>query len=865
MHAQALYVVKIIARTRALRLLLLALTLTLAGLAFSATAAQLTTLSAHDNLTRTLGSYQAMAQVPAELAPGDAAGATPDIAGSDDAPFSLHVTSPDVTVDGRWGERFYYNEGDWDVDGQRFGLMLAAGRWPSALGEIAVSDDTGMAVGAGVSAFGGALKMQVVGVIAPPLPPTAHTLYAGSGTWETIDPGIRDSPYQAVSAQASLFSSQRATEEDFAQAIRTSGILPANFDDAALREYLQMSVHTADEVLAAAPRSAIAKYSFVFGVFAVLLPALLAGLLLAVTRVLLTPAVKALYGLGIPSRRVFASMAATVGAAAIACTALGLVLGVAAANAVRGPLSRLAEIPTREVLAPTGWLLLLCAATVAVPLVVWVAYALPVRLLLRAARAVSARPGRTGSAGSAGGTSQASGARRAVRFSAGVRLLAAAGCAGLVALTIVGSLHSPNQQIGLWAPLPVFFGVLAIALVLSCLPVPAPAPVSPRALAWRCLTSRRPLALACLVLLASTVGLCVFSSSLTASFTKTTQQVSTIAPGQVLFGPMDANKLSARSRSELARALGTQPPVEVAQTMMLLDYPDNFNGTFGIAAVASAADVSRLLPQPLTQAQVGAFERGELLVRDGSFLDGKGRATVISAGFAGTPGESGETQGTGETRETMPAQVVDFGPHWSQRVGAFIKATPNDANYANDTGGTGGASGAGSPDNPALVDFVLTGVDASVAGEIYPAAIRAGISPQLVSQYKLPEKEKTPLAVYLSLVAAMAAAALITVAFSRALAFSSAKMFVVLLELGLPRHWQTRPLAYCLAAITGGSLGIGIAVGLATLKLTSVIAGAGFEMTVDYRTMAIMCAATGAAGVAGIAARPLYRALVAHA
>ena len=459
---------------------------------FTVTAAGLMVLSPEQFVAKNLGPYAQRIDVPTTVDIGQEIPNKQQTALSEPG-WHLQLQTRDFIVDQDPAGDYFFAESDWEHEGEDFGIDLRAGSWPRHPGEVLVPPGKDWRPGDHLSAFGGSLPLTVAGVADNRWSPESANIYAAPGTWATAR-GVDSERFADYLARPVVYDSSKGTTlADYQRAFQT-------FADA---QDVELSRVTTAELQADPPASFTDRYSFYFAVFALLLPPLMAAIALLTARRRFAAAFRGLEELGI-ARPASVLRLSAIELGLIAAGLLGATAaGVGLANAADPFFSSLTNTPERGWFFPGQWVAIIIAVTL-FPLFVQAGAALISRWRIRL--------------GLPGHSSQA----RRRTISRPARLVMAAACMALaVAIPVSSAVFGP-EIFTFWAPLSVIFGIAAVAVGFSALRLPAASPTSPGRLALRILSQRRTLCLTSFALLATTVGSTMFSGSLAASFTATT-------------------------------------------------------------------------------------------------------------------------------------------------------------------------------------------------------------------------------------------------------------------------------------------------------------------------------------------------------
>lgn len=712
--------------------------------------------------------------------------------------FTTQLETYDLYVDSNPSASLVYKESHWEEQAPDFGLALVQGHWPSAPGEVIVTEDVNLSLGENTTAFNGTLPLRIVGVVSNSFHSQEKAVYGASGTWNTIDADAYS--MTSASVRPIVFGSEGTTPAELTDFISSQLETTNLVDRAALDDAFSTSLLTRESLLATPPSGFADSYSFFFGLFAIVIPCALILFLWRVTYLVLHPLNRRFFELGISPFLLWKSNTSTLLRSALMYSVLGLVVGAGLAQCVRPFISGLAGLPDPGVLIPWKWLVLLLASSLAALLIGGVATApstqphpfwkdIPLPAL----------------------------SASFLRWSAIAIVLVAA------LFTVASALLGPDV-FETWAPLPTVALCIVFSLFLARCPRTS-RPYTPAGVALRFAEKHRQLIGTGLTLLVLCMGTAVFSSSMSASFTASENDslTSTIAPNQAHILEKTDDGLSTRAESvqHLATALGVPAPVRVSYVQATLDMPAEMSGTFGVLSVESVRNVEQLLDRELTASEKEVLKTGAL-VRDHRFIN----QDHVSINTSKNSGHS-----------SLSALSMDFGPHWEKLAGGFILA-----------------STAQNLDAPAgRTQWVFTGLQEDQEKRFLDSAAQAHIPHELVL-LPLIQTSSTPRAFYISLAAALLSALAVTFVFSRQLARATEAIETTFKVLGLDSSWHLRIVVLTTATLACTAIITGCIAGILPLAGMVYAMGDGLTFAIDWKALLVAAGAIalGAAGGVGM-------------
>ncbi|MDK7884129.1 hypothetical protein [Corynebacterium striatum] len=763
--------------------------------AFAVSADLFMTLSPQQKAQSELGNNAVRVDVPVYTRAGVIEQTLPQL-DSPERGFTAQLETYDLYIDSDPSTSLVYKESHWEEQAPDFGLALVQGHWPSAPGEVVVTEDVNLSLGENTTAFNGTLPLRIVGVASNSFHKHEEAVYGASGTWNTIDADAYS--MTSASVRPIVFGSEGKTPAALTEFIR-SQIGDADLvDRAALDDAFSASLLTRESLLATPPSGFADSYSFFFGLFAVVIPCALIFFLWRITYQVLRPLSQRFFELGISPFLLWKSSTSTLLRSALMYSVLGLVVGAGLAQCVRPFISGIAGLPDPGVLIPWKWLVLLLASSLAALLIGGVATAPSTQphpfwkdIPLPAPSASF------------------------LRWSAIAIVLVAA------LFTVASALLGPDV-FETWAPLPT----VALCIVFSLLLAQCPRtsrPYTPAGVALRFAEKHRQLIGTGLTLLVLCMGTAVFSSSMSASFTASENDslTSTIAPNQahVLEKTDDGLATNADSIQHVANALGVPAPVRVSYVQATLDMPTEMSGTFGVLSIESVHDVERLLDRELTASEKDVLATGAL-VRDNRFIDHDHASISTSRNPSPT---------------TLPAVSIDFGPHWEKLAGGIIlESTAQKLNAP--------ARGA---------QWVFTELNEEAEKRFLDSAAQARIPHELVL-LPLVQSSSTPRAFYISLAAALLSALAVTFVFSRHLARATEAIETTFKVLGLDSSWHLRIVVLTTATLACTAIITGCIAGILPLAGMVYAMGDGLTFAIDWKALLVAAGAIALGAASGV-------------
>ena len=795
------YVEKILGKKGRYRFVLVVLAVVVGMLSWVATADRQMSMKPADDAQMQFGDRTARLEIPLFSNAGEKESVWPVLNRPGDGVIAV-ATSADLYLDTDRERRRAMSEGDWPHIGQEFGYSLTSGRWAEKPGEVVVVGESDLSEGETVTGLGGNVNLTVVGKAKNRFLPGVETLLAFPGTWNTIDPAASEISAAAIST--TLYSSAIADREALKEYVYT------HLDEktAAQLESLDGDTLGAGFV----PRSLVEdrphlgiadQYSFVFGVFALLLPVSLVAFLWAWSKKLLAPVNNQLYTLGVNPAPLWKTAFRKIGLAVALASVLGMALGVGVAWLLAPALADLVGIQGPGPQIPTKWL-----AVIAVGVIVsFVAGGIITRPRISRSVAVGAS------------------ADRAQRVFSSKKLLWGTGVAAVLTLVGVGA---ASVQLGIdvletWAPLPVAVWSLFLSLAITGY-VSRRSPIKPRPLAQRLSTYHRALAVFAIALLSIAIGNLMFSSTLAQSITAAQNKslISLLPEDQFGVDQEHPNglKVSEKAVNVLAHKLGLEEPVAVTTTGGGFDIIEGVGGSYGISAVDDADDLGRILGRALSNEEAATLEKGGLLVRDSAFLNGS-EARIFSESLP--------------DGELLPAVQADFGEHWETNAAAFMLTRTAKEHRLSLEG----------------LRWVFTDLSESQQKELLAGALESRISRDLL-QVPLKQEASTPSNVYFSLASALIGSCVIVIMVSRTNAKSLEALNSTFWTLGLPTSWQRWVLRWSIGSIAVKAFVLGLITGLGTAALVSQLMGDVLPFTIDWMTILYAAAALVLGSIVGL-------------
>ncbi|WP_368918400.1 hypothetical protein [Corynebacterium striatum] len=264
--------------------------------AFAVSADLFMTLSPQQKAQSELGNNAVRVDVPVYTRAGVVEQTLPQL-DSPERGFTAQLETYDLYVDSDPSNSLVYKESHWEDQAPDFGLALVQGQWPSAPGEVVVTEDVNLSLGENTTAFNGTLPLRIVGVASNSFHKHEEAVYGASGTWNTI--GADAYSMTSASVRPIVFGSEGKTPAALTEFIR-SQIGDADLvDRAALDDAFSASLLTRESLLATPPSGFADSYSFFFGLFAVVIPCALIFFLWRITYQVLRPLSQRFFELGI--------------------------------------------------------------------------------------------------------------------------------------------------------------------------------------------------------------------------------------------------------------------------------------------------------------------------------------------------------------------------------------------------------------------------------------------------------------------------------------------------------------------------------------------------------------------------------------
>ncbi len=264
------YVEKILGKKGRYRFVLVVLAVVVGMLSWVATADRQMSMKPADNAQMQFGDRAARLQMPLYANAGEKESVRSVLNRPGDGVIAV-ATGTDLYLDTDQEHRRVMSEGDWPHIGQEFGYTLTSGRWADKPGEVVVAGESDLSEGETVTGLEGNVKLTVVGKAEYRFLPGLERLLAFPGTWNTIDSAASEISAAAISTTlySSAITNREALEEYVYSHLdeKTAAQLESLDGDALGAGFLERSF------VEDRPHRGIAdQYSFVFGVFALLLP-----------------------------------------------------------------------------------------------------------------------------------------------------------------------------------------------------------------------------------------------------------------------------------------------------------------------------------------------------------------------------------------------------------------------------------------------------------------------------------------------------------------------------------------------------------------------------------------------------------------
>lgn len=704
-----------------------------------------------------------------------------------------------------------YRESDWAHNPPASTYRLTSGRWPTAPGEVVVTDGLVAAAGdaysvpagggpAALSVLSGLEKVTVVGRVVDTSATDSRQMLAAPGTWASWDSPMLAQRYKGLNASPIAYWSgggppQRVEAEILHllpgdQAHQVAANPPPDL----LLTRAQLLAHTGLNYLDSIPLA--------YQVPSLLLPFLAALSALGLNARRFRRQLGVLRSVGVPVRPALAALVLATTAWSLAGAVAGSLLGVGIGLLVRIPAAGwvnrpLAPVPLPGIVSP-----LMRAVIVVVTAFVLALLAMAVH--------------------------QPSGARRARaprwRPSARVRRVLAAAVAALLIVQAAKTTTVPGA---------LLFPLTTAALVCLLVPdvVPAvlgrlPATTPGRRLAWAQLRADTGRGSTTVAITAAVLGLSfamvIMLQALTAS--ENASHFSQTAPGQIVLndggaGPPSPDLVTLAVKAAHAGV----PPIHIWYTnddqRGAALVTDNF-GLGQLAAVDTVDEVGRLLKTKLTPAARRALTKGGILRWHASDAP----RLQISDTSTGT---------VERTTPALPSAVVTPPPAWSTISGMILLSTAKEL---------------GLPLRAA--DVVLTGLSGSQSDAVSEAALAAAYDPYQVQPYSPPDPVVAPAAYVLSAVGLAALLLLLTLTTSRANAATLRPYLGGLVALGIRPAWCRAVLNRQVALVGALSLLLGVVIAVPPVVLANLVIPP-FVLSVPYLQVIALVALFVAAGAFG--------------
>lgn len=793
---------------------------------------QAQTLSGEQRVDRDLGIFGAAAgPVPPPLAPGSSARETltqqmVPVAGPDAqvalvADIRVHDLQPGAVSlwEMGWEQAPFWRK-----------FELLSGRWPRGAGEVVIvnprrADRTPLP--RTLRAYGGQARFTAVGTVDDRFSRQLGLL-AGPGTWAGLSPRLAADNPNLVASPILYWDGQ---QPDRVLAALTTGLhgLP-ELNELSDRDSktqgpkpdiaaeVRNSYLPRTSVAARQSKSWIAESPAGYTIPSILLP--LAAVLLGVTMALrrLRPALSAMASVGVRKRTAVAGVTFAISGWFLAASGFGALLGLgigsAAAYALSGVLST--PIPSLPPLA----------APVARILLVTLAGCL-------AGGALAWRQAGTGLGSSSEVRSAGPDRHPRTAQLRSARRVAAALALG-IAVFELRTLNSAPEAMLLAATLTI--GVL---LVLSDITPPVLQRLPERhlrtRLAKRQLVADTPRAVAAVAALTVLISLSTGFVALLDTMIRTagTQVYPDVLPGQLeLTGhatdvaPVPAGVLAVAST---VPALRDQTPVKLhflaqrgtaGQALAAEVRVDNQDGL--VYAVDTRADAERLAGVTLDEDQRRTLESGGLVRWD---QDGQVAPSAMLRLFRGdTP--------IGQPRTLPAARLTVPQARWQDgRRGVVLRDTANSLSF------------------PVIAGALMyTRISDTDAGAARAAVEQAGLDVSTVLIYRQPPAPIPPVALYLTAAGVAAMALILTLSLTRAQVRTMRDYLGHLITLGLPVSWARSVVVQQHLVLVGVATVLGLALGLPTALLSAAVIP-GFELSIPWRQLALLLAATYAAAL----------------
>jgi hypothetical protein len=681
------------------------------------------------------------------------------------------ITAPPATL---------YVETDWTANPFPQRYSLKDGRWPSAPGEIVLTEaGRVMMPGDGVlPVLSGSQHLRIVGTASDRFSAWA-TILAAPRTWAGMDPAGR--PDRAKpSAFTSLFWNG-AIQEQAVSAIEkviTGNSLGRGPDDD--RPEIAGLVAGRQDTAAHGPPSWVERFPLAYRLPALALPLLSVLAVFGLNRQRSQRIITVFTSLGIPRPAAVGGMAL----ATSAWTTISFSFG-AVAGAGLGWIARHAVADLRiEPLSPFPGLLVPGLELLAVV----VGGCLLATVLLRP---WSRAPSAPDVAAEEAVHSTANWGRKVRR---GFALVAA--CAVVYQVNTLVSIKDAMVLAGLLGTTVLLVTPELVNAVISRLPENGPR----RRLALRQLSVHRSRGITATAVLTATIGAPLALLTLLATYTatETSRFQLDAAPHQVVLTGLGST--AEVPLPEVVDAVTRR--VDFADPAIHLRYLMDANVAVsvrgedlgGVLAIDTPDEVARLTGRPLSQVESDTLRRGGILVWSDN---GRTDRTLVSVAVA-----DGKAM---TASRPIPATVSDFEPAWKASVHGVLL--------------TGSAHELGLPVSDGAVVYTdVADVDVTAAQQ---AVLDAGLSRRFIKVYEPPEPVFVPATFYTAIVGLALVALLTTVGVTRAQVFTLRTYLTRLVAIGLPPSWARQVIVMESTVVVCLSTVLGLTVALPTVVVTT--------------------------------------------
>ena len=796
------YVEKILGKKGRYRFILVVLAVVVGLLSWVATADRQLVMKPADKAQHLFGDAQALLQVPLHTGVGKKDTIRSALDRPDEGVRAISTTA-DIYLDASKERYRTMLEGDWPQIGEQFGYNLTTGRWPSKPGEIVASGDSGLTIGESVTAMDHNIKLRVVGLAGERFSPKANTLLAFPGTWNTIDPAAAQT--HSAMINTTLFSTGITGKDALEEYVLRHVDKKTKEQLDSLEGVTLGESYLARSAVEDRPHQGFAEnFSFILGVFALLMPSAVVLFLWTWSRKALAPVKSQLYTLGVNSTPLWKATVRKSFIGVILSAGVASMLGVGVAWLMAPFLADLAGIQGPGPQVAWKWLGLIFTGIA----VCYIAGALWTYPYPKNRAAVEGARMQRGSS----------------FIGSGIALWMT-GLASVIVIggTVLVGLRTGPDVFDVWAPIPVIAFSLFLAL-LVVRTISAKVPLKPRVFARRLAARHRVTTAIAIFLLTASSGMLIFSGTFSKSFNTAANKdvLDVIRSDQV--GVEQSNDLGQKTTQkkviELAHDLGIAEPVRLLTGSGSLDWVEGMEGAFGVSAVDGAEELERLIGRTLDAKERAVLQSGGMLVRHPGFLQGS-QALLITEVFP--------------DGHTLPATVSDFGEILELEAGAIL-LTETLEKYKSPLGAT---------------RWVFTELSEPQKKALIEKAVEQRVPRELLLIPRMQEQEM-PEIVYYSLATALIGSCLIVVMVSRANAKSLEAIRSTFWTLGLPDSWHRWVLRWSMSIIVVRAFVLGVIAGLGPAALVAATQSSALIFTIDWVTIVFAAAALIIGTVAGL-------------